>query len=232
MKRRLVVWAAVPVLLAAICCCALMNMGYDAGETAAAMMPAETAGGAAAFVPDEIRAGLIFYPGGLVDHAAYAPLMRELCSRGILCLLTQMPLDLAVLNVDAADGLRALYPDVEMWMIGGHSLGGAMAASYAAKHPEDFSALVLLGAYSQEELGHTDLRVLSVYGTEDGVLNREKYSQSLARYPADFEEVVLEGGCHAYFGDYGEQKGDGQARLAREEQIRMTADAIEHLLHD
>lgn len=204
--------------------------GYEASEAAAAMMPGETAGGAAVFMPDEIRAGLVFYPGGLVDHRAYAPLMEALRERGVLCLLAEMPLDLAVLDVNAADGLTALYPEVETWIIGGHSLGGAMAAAYAAEHAEAFDALLLLGAYSTADLSHTDLRVLSVYGTEDGVMNRENYQKSLAMYPDDFAEVVLEGGCHAFFGDYGEQKGDGTPRITREEQIEKTADAVIALL--
>jgi len=230
MKRRFFVSAAVLLVFAGICCGALINMGYDADEAAAAMMPAETAGGAAVFMPENPRAGLVFYPGGLVDHRAYAPLMQALCDRGILCLLVGMPLDLAVLDINAAHGLTALYPAVEMWMIGGHSLGGAMAAAYAAEHTEEFDALILLGAYSSDDLSGTGLRVLSVVGTEDGVLNREKYAESMAHYPADFAEVILEGGCHAQFGDYGAQRGDGEPSMTRTEQIEKTADAVAALV--
>ena len=178
------------------------------------------------FEPQQIRGGLIFYPGGLVDHRAYAPLMRLLSDRGILCLLIEMPLDLAVLNMHAADGLAAQYPEVEHWLIGGHSLGGAMAASYLEAHTDEYDGLVLLGAYSTADLSRTDLKVLSVYGTQDGVLNREKYDECLKHYPQCFEEVLIEGGCHACFGDYGMQKGDGIPSISREEQLCMTADAI------
>lgn len=229
MKKRI----AAVLLLCALCASAalwVLCAGYGASEAAAVMMPEETAGGAAVFMPEDVRAGLIFYPGGLVDHRAYAPLMQELCDRGILCLLAEMPLDLAVLDIDAADGLAALYPEVETWIIGGHSLGGAMAASYAAKHAEEFDALLLLGAYSSEDLSATGLRVLSIYGTEDGVLNREAYQKSVAYYPEDFTELILDGGCHAYFGDYGEQKGDGTPKITREEQIDKTAGAVSALL--
>lgn len=232
MKKRLIAAALIFLLVAAGCMAGLTTMGYDAGEEAAAMMPAETTDGAAVFMPDEIRAGLVFYPGGLVDHAAYAPLMQALCDRGMLCLLVEMPLDLAVLDMNAADGLTALYPEVDMWIIGGHSLGGAMAASYAAEHPEVFDALLLLGAYSTADLSHADMRILSVYGTEDGVMNRENYQKSLAMYPDDFIEIVLDGGCHAYFGDYGAQKGDGMPGITREEQIGKTAEAVIALLEN
>lgn len=231
MKKRFFAAALILLLAAAGCLAGVMNMGYGASEAALAMMPQESAGGATVFMPEEIRAGLIFYPGGLVDHAAYAPLMQALSERGILCLLIGMPLDLAVLDVDAADGLMALYPDIDTWIIGGHSLGGAMAATHVSKHAQEYDALLLLGAYSTADLSGTDLSVLSVVGSEDGVLNREKYEESMANYPQRFTEVILGGGCHAYFGDYGEQKGDGTPTMTRAAQIGATADAVEQMLH-
>ena len=206
--------------------------GYDAAPDALAAMQGSVHNGhAQVFEPEAVRAGLIFYPGGLVDHEAYAPLMQALAERGILCLLTEMPLDLAVLDMNAADGLQALYPQVERWLIGGHSLGGAMAAGYAAKHAGAYHGLVLLGAYSTADLRGTDLSVLSIYGTQDGVLNREKYEACRKYYPERFEEIVIDGGNHAYFGDYGAQKGDGEAEITREEQMRITADAIVNMLN-
>ncbi|MBQ8619541.1 MAG: alpha/beta hydrolase [Clostridia bacterium] len=190
------------------------------------MASGRDSGHAQVFMPEEVRGGLIFYPGGLVDHRAYAPLMQALCDRGVLCLLVQMPLDLAVLDMNAADGLQEMHPEADCWLIGGHSLGGAMAASYAGEHADVCDGLVLLGAYSTTDLSGTELSVLSVYGSEDGVLNREKYDECLKHYPQDFEEIVIEGGCHAYFGDYGVQKGDGVPMITREAQIEITADAI------
>ena len=216
------------------CFCAMgtsLSGGYEASQAAvSAMNTGKDSGHAQVFMPEEVRGGLIFYPGGLVDHAAYAPLMKALCDRGVLCLLVQMPLDLAVLDMNAADGLQALYPETNRWLIGGHSLGGAMAASYVSGHAQEYEGLVLLGAYSTKDLTQTELAVLSVYGTQDGVLNREKYGDCLRHYPQGFNEMVIEGGNHAYFGDYGAQKGDGEATISREEQIRITADAIAAML--
>lgn len=223
--KRLI--AACVLLALVIGGCAYLRGGYDASPEALAAMASGTHNGhAQVFMPEEIRGGLIFYPGGLVDHRAYAPLMQALRERGILCLLTEMPLDLAVLDMKAADGLQALYPQVERWLIGGHSLGGAMAASYVSDHVEEYEGLVLLGAYSTADLSRTDLNVLSVYGTQDGVLNRKKYENCLKHYPESFTEVVIDGGCHAYFGDYGAQKGDGVPTISRGEQLEITADAI------
>ncbi|MBQ9737273.1 MAG: lysophospholipase, partial [Clostridia bacterium] len=82
----------------------------------------------------ESQVGFIFYPGGKVEYKAYDSLMMELASKGILCILLEMPFNLAVLDMNAADGIRELYPEIDHWYIGGHSLGGSIAASYAAKN--------------------------------------------------------------------------------------------------
>ena len=171
-------------------------------------------------------AGLIFYPGGKVEHAAYTPLMETLASEGILCVLVEMPFRLAVLDVNAADGIPEAFPEVECWYMGGHSLGGSMAASYLASHTEDFDGLILLGSYSTADLSGSGLTVLSVYGSEDGVMNREKYDEYKSNLPEGFTEVIIEGGNHAYFGAYGEQEGDGTATVTPAEQLRQTAEAI------
>lgn len=178
------------------------------------------------FVPRAPKAGLIFYPGGKVSFEAYAPLMRACAEHGILCVLLHMPGNLAVLDQDAADGIAASYPEIDRWYIGGHSLGGVMAASYVSKHANDFTGLVLLGSYSTADLSETNLQVLSIYGSEDGVMDREKYNSCFANLPSGTLEVIIQGGCHAYFGSYGTQDGDGTPTITNEEQITQTADAI------
>ena len=101
-----------------------------------------------------------------------------------------------------------------------------MAASYVASHTDEFAGLVLLGAYSTADLSATSLRVLSLYGSEDRVMNAEKYGKYRENLPADFVEVILEGGNHAGFGMYGAQKGDGVATMTGEEQIALAAEHI------
>ena len=178
------------------------------------------------FEPDQIENGLIFYPGGKVEHTAYIPLMGALASKGTLCILVKMPFRLAVFDVNAADGLQENYPEVESWYIGGHSLGGSMAASYLSKHSNSFDGLILLGSYSTADLSDLNVEVLSIYGSEDLVLNRENYETNKENLPDDFKEVIIEGGCHAYFGMYGAQEGDGVPAITNEEQILRTVEAI------
>lgn len=229
------------LLLGGLCaacmlCAAYVTDVYPADAVAvAAFEPARTdmpyarrevRPGVIAFEPEHVRAGLIFYPGGKVAYDAYEPLMEACAARGILCVLMRMPLNLAVLDMNAADEALALFPQVESWYAGGHSLGGAMAAAYAQKHPAELDGLVLLGAYSTADLSDAPLRVLSVYGSEDGVMNREKYAACRSSLPQDTEEIILDGGCHAYFGLYGEQDGDGRAAITPQEQIDRTAAAV------
>ncbi len=178
------------------------------------------------FAPEAPLAGFIFYPGGKVEHTAYIPLMQSLASEGILCVLVKMPFRLAVLDIDAAAGIPEQYPQIEHWYIGGHSLGGSMAASYLSGQPDSFDGLILLGAYSTADLSESGLSVLSVYGSEDLVMNREKYGSSKENLPEDFTEILIEGGCHANFGMYGAQDGDGTPAISNEEQILRTSDAI------
>lgn len=176
--------------------------------------------------PSEPKAGLIFYPGGKVEYTAYEPLLEACARQNILCVLVEMPFNLAVFDINAADGIQEKYPEIEQWYIGGHSLGGSMAASYLAEHREEYEGLILLGSYSTADLSASSLKVLSVYGSEDRVLNREKYDENTDNLPDAFTEIVLEGGCHAYFGVYGAQEGDGTPTISNKEQINRTVEAI------
>lgn len=143
-----------------------------------------------------------------------------------MCVLVKMPCNLAVLDINAADGIQEKYPEIEDWYIGGHSLGGSMAASYLANRTDDYEGLILLGSYSTADLSDTSLEVLSVYGSEDLVLNHEKYAKNRSNLPEGFTEIVIDGGCHAYFGMYGVQDGDGTPAITNEEQITRTVDSI------
>lgn len=178
------------------------------------------------FEPQNPTAGFIFYPGGKVEHNAYQPLMAALARRGILCILIEMPFNLAVFDINAANGIKESYPDVNSWYVGGHSLGGSMAAAYLEDHTDEYDGLILLGSYSTADLSNTDLTVISIYGSEDLVLNREKYNENKSNLPDALTEVVIDGGCHSYFGMYGPQHGDGTPTISNNEQIDIKVENI------
>jgi hypothetical protein len=183
----------------------------------------DVADGILVFKPDGANIGFIFYPGGKVEYTAYIPLMSSLAEEGVLCILVEMPFNLAVLNMNAAEGLTDDYPEIDEWYLGGHSLGGSMAASFLAENTDDFEGLILLGSYSTADI---TLPVLSIYGSKDNVLNREKYEKYKPNISESLTEFVIDGGCHAYFGMYGEQDGDGTPTISVEEQIEITVNEI------
>lgn len=232
MKKR----TLIPLVLAVILLVSGAAVGiyaadyYHMDETAAAAMADSTvtvssAEHLAVFAPDTAEVGFIFYPGGKVEYTAYAPLMTALAENGILCVIPKMPLNLAVLDVNAADEILEQFPEIDTWYIGGHSLGGSMAASYASDD-HDLAGLVLLASYSTADLTDSELSVLSIYGTEDGVLNMEKYEEYRPNLPAHTVETIIDGGNHAQFGSYGPQDGDGIASVSAEQQLELTVEAI------
>lgn len=174
--------------------------------------------------------GIIFYPGGMVAPEAYAPLMHAVAEEGYLCVIVKMPLKLAVLDVNKADQVRKDYSNVADWYLAGHSLGGAMASSYAYENASRIQGVILLAAYSTENLKQDNLEVLSIYGSMDCVLNMENYEEYRSNLPADMTELVIDGGNHGGFGNYGAQKGDGIAQISAEEQQAAVKEAVCELL--
>ncbi len=170
--------------------------------------------------------GFIFYPGGLVDVEAYGNLMDALSKQGILCILLEMPANLAIFDMQASKGIQEQYPDIQHWYIAGHSLGGVMASQYVSNNAEDFDGLILLASYSTKDLFQTHLKVCSILASNDTVLNRENYEKAKSKYPTTFEEHTIQGGCHAYFGNYGAQKKDGIPTISYEDQLEQTVQII------
>lgn len=229
---RLLIPAAV-ILIILLTGVVYVNDNYDADPAAETLLAAPPEGISVTrekqriiFAPETVECGLIFYPGAKVEAAAYAPLMTALAEKNILCVLIEMPLMLAFLDMNAADQVYDSFPEVNRWILAGHSLGGASASLYAAKHPEKLSGLVLLASYSTAGLSTSGLKVLSVYGSEDEVLNPEKYAKFRSNLPEDLTEVIIPGGNHAGFGYYGIQKKDGTGLISAEEQIQITAEEI------
>lgn len=167
----------------------------------------------------------IFYPGAKVEYTAYVPLLYQIAENGTDVFLLKMPCNLAFLGMNRADDIIRGY-EYGHWYLGGHSLGGAMAAAYASEHLDSLNGLVLLASYPTKSLQAEGFSVLYIYGSEDGVLHMEKVEQGRAYMPDDYIEICIQGGNHAQFGNYGEQKKDGVATLSRKEQQRKTVQAI------
>ncbi len=216
-----VIWTVSVLLVLSIAVGVYAADYYKADDIAASAMESAELHGKYSVFDGGGNIGLVFYPGGKVEHSAYAPLMEKLAESGISCILVKMPLNLAVLGSGAWRGAKELLPSVTSWYIGGHSLGGAMASSVADKG--DFDGLILLGAYAT---GDVECSVLSIYGSCDGVMNRDKYDEALSYSCGGFTEYIIEGGNHAQFGSYGAQDGDGEVMITAEEQLAATVKQI------
>jgi hypothetical protein len=170
--------------------------------------------------------GLIFYPGGKVEPEAYAPLMMAIAEYGYLVAIVPMPLNLAFFSPNKGDIVIEDHPSITRWIISGHSLGGAMAARYAYNNPSRLVGLILYAGYpaDSDDMSSYTLEVLVIYGTENTNMV-DNIDAKLLLLPSGTTVIVIEGGNHAYFGYYGEQRGDGEATITREEQHAIALNA-------
>ena len=199
-------------------------------EAAALAQTAQTPQGWYVFKPEQpADTALVFYPGGLVDPAAYAPLMKQLSDQGIMTVITPMPLDLAVFGVNKANDVIAAYPEIKHWIIGGHSLGGSMAAQYAKDNASKLAGIAFMASYPASDMSQSPLKVVTIHGSKDGLATPAKIADSLKLLPPSTTDVLLDGGNHAQYGNYGPQAGDGIATMSREEQQQLTTTAVMEL---
>ncbi|WP_344779503.1 alpha/beta hydrolase [Microbacterium kribbense] len=158
--------------------------------------------------------GVFFQPGALVDARAYAAVLRPLAEHGHTVVIAKQPLGIAFLAMGAFDAARHDHPEIADWIIGGHSLGGTVAAITAqdAQHDDPGAAagLLLFAAYPATDISATlAVPVESLSGSRDGLATPAKIAASHATLPPSTRFIVIEGASHAQFGAYGPQAGDG-----------------------
>ena len=174
--------------------------------------------------------GFIFYPGGRVDYRSYAVPLREIAAQGYLVILLPVRLNLAFFDVNAADPVFAAYPGIEHWAIGGHSLGGVAAGLYAKDHLGQLDGIIFWASYpADDSLKNSGLKMLSIYGTND-MAGMEIFDETSTRLTADAQYVIIDGGNHAQFGDYGPQPGDKAATISRTEQQKQIVETTTKFL--
>lgn len=162
------------------------------------------------------KKAIIFFPGARVQYTAYAKLMHKFAENGQDCFLLAVPMNLAFFSVYTPEKIMQKY-DYEKWYISGHSLGGVVASVYAADKPEKITGVISLASYPTKKLP-SNMEYISFYGSEDKVLNLEKFDASQKYLPDNHQIYVIDGGNHSSFANYGEQKGDGKAKITSDEQ--------------
>lgn len=180
-----------------------------------------------AFLPHEPPAtGIIIYPAARVPAEAYAPIARQLAESGYLSVIVYPPLNLPRFNTELALPVMEHFSAVENWVIAGHSSGGTSASIFASNNPDLVDGIVYLASYpakSTNTLFNSNLEILSIFGTNDGLVNIEN---SRERFPLNTRFVVIEGANHTQFAYYGDGGGNNPATITREEQIRQTVAAM------
>ncbi len=174
--------------------------------------------------------GLVVYPGAKVPPAAYGPLAQRIAAHGYLVVVVSMPLNLAVLDIDAANAVMAAHPEVTRWAIAGHSLGGAMAAQFVASHPGVMRGIALWAAYPAADISQSGVACTFVYGTLDAGTDQITSQKSRSLLPADCVFVPIEGGNHAQFGYYTGQPNDPPAAITRDSQVAQASQATLEML--
>lgn len=207
-----VIWAETPP--------APMSEAYDALVSSGAVTV--TTGKWAVFEPVTMNSstGFIVYPGGRVDFRSYAPLAHAIAAEGYFVIVVRMPLNLAIFGINIANDVMVSYPQINTWVIGGHSLGGTMAAQFVYDNPSNIRGLVLWAAYpaADTDLSNSMLRVTTIHGSNDGLVSNAQIEDSLTLLPSSTVRVEIAGGNHAQFGWYGDQDGDNPATITREQQ--------------
>jgi hypothetical protein len=161
--------------------------------------------------------GFIIYPGGHVDYRSYVPEARAIAAEGYLTVIAPMTFNLAIFSGNAATDIINAYPEVKAWAIGGHSLGGVMAAQYCYDNPGKIRGLVLWAAYPQSgtDLSKSNLTVTTIHGTRDGAVSESQIQGSMKQLPPGTTIVEIAGANHGQFGWYGDQPGDNPATISR-----------------
>lgn len=177
------------------------------------------------FEHDYPQAVIVIYPGGLVSIEAYIPFASNLRDQGYHVYLINMPLNLAILHTDAINDVKDLHPDLDYYGLG-HSLGGAALSFWIEEHPDLLKGMIYIASYSSVDISDSNTRILSIYGTRDGVLSDQTFFTASKYYPDDYTLVSIEGGNHANYFHYGPQKGDLEACIDPIDQQIQTIETI------
>lgn len=170
--------------------------------------------------------GIIFYPGGKVDFKAYMRIGSLISQHGYKVYIPKMPFNLAMFGKGKAKDIIENNPDIKKWYLSGHSLGGAIVAEFYKNNPDKVKGLIFLASYPNFDMSNKQVKVLGIFASEDGLIDKEKREKKLVNFPKGSEIFIVEGGNHAGFGSYGIQKNDKRAIISAEKQQKIVSEEI------
>ena len=173
---------------------------------------------------------IIFYGGAKVQEKSYAPMLNKIAHLGTDVYLVNMPFSFPLFARNKADSVYRTNNTYSKVYLMGHSLGGVCAAMNLEKTTLDYEGIIFLAAYPSHKIDDK-YKALSIYGSEDHVMNLKEYTANSSYFPSGYVTKVIEGANHANYGYYGKQKGDGVALLTREQQIDITINYVKDFIN-
>lgn len=175
--------------------------------------------------PDIERLGIVFYSGGRVAPDAYLPTAARIAERAnVTVVIPKMRVNLAVFSQGRAAAVIEGESQVSRWVVGGHSLGGAMACRYAGNNGDAVEGVVLVGSYCDRPVGETP--TIAVLGTRDAVLDHDRFVANRENLPPDHTVSRIGGMNHSQAGWYSGQRGGQPAQIPTSEAHRRLTIAV------
>lgn len=152
---------------------------------------------------------------------------------GYLVVVPSMPFNIAIFAANSAEKIVVEHPEIDHWVIGGHSVGGTAAALYTDKAPQIIEGLAIWASYPADgtDISDQDIPVLSIYGSREVRVNDESIGERKHLLPESTRYVRIEGGDHHQFGSYKIDPKDHLATTSRSSQHQQIIEATLALLH-
>lgn len=236
-KKIVAVFVSLTVAVVSVLFIYIRVSTYEAMEEAKAILNEENVSQEYNWIkiePEERIGNIVFYQGAFVEAESYLPLAKSLSDEGFRVFIPYMPLNLAILNINAFESIVDQYASDEQWWIGGHSLGGASASIFVADQYEDIDGVFFLASYPSGNSDLTDrsFPVTSITASNDEILNEDRYNESRDNLPDHTVFKQIDGGNHSNFGYYGFQSGDGRSNITREDQHKQVVETLRSVLLD
>lgn len=240
-KKKLILVIVLSILLIGLAAFGIYVSDYYTADSpaVAALRPTEkyevvSSEASITFTPTEnpSSVGIIFYPGGKVEAEAYSVLISQLAENGYTAIVVKMPFNLAFFGFNRADDVINAHPEIDSWVMAGHSLGGVFASEYAVNNQDKIEGVIYLAAYPSLDASQSSLTALSIRGSKDGLTSQEDIDSNQEKFPANTTFITLEGGNHYQFGNYGVQDGDNKSTISRQEQQQQTIKYILEFLEN
>lgn len=180
--------------------------------------------------------GYIFHPNIWYDERAYAPVARALAFSGIPTFILDVPVSFSFLTPYRADTVLRDFPNITSWIVGGHGIGGQVAAHYAQarRHIGPVDGLALFASAPAPlftDLSLSGIKAISAWGSLDGIFSRIEWEDGKKMLPPDADFRELQGGNHANWAYLiNPQAGDGAATVTRDAQIAFSITAVKILV--